>query len=89
MGWAALVAAVLVPLSYCTAKENAADDDKDKEEKSKKENSTPRRCVVNSKPGPLTVARENGITLETTGRAPDTLEAKLARGSERYGAKAK
>lgn len=70
-------------------KENAADEEKDKEEKSKKENSLPRRFIVNSKAGPLSAARENGITLETTGRAPDTMEAKMARGSERYGARAK
>jgi hypothetical protein len=70
-------------------KENAADDEKKDEEKKKENDKSPRRFIVNSKPGQLSAARQNGITLETTGRAPDTMEAKLARGSERYGARAK
>jgi hypothetical protein len=69
-------------------KENASDEDEKKDEK-KENDKLPRRFIVNSKAGILSAARQNGVTLETTGRAPDTMQAKLARGSERYGARTK
>jgi hypothetical protein len=42
---------------------------------------------VNTRPGPLSEARENGLEVVTTGNAPDTMLSKLARGNERYGSK--
>lgn len=70
-------------------KENASDEKDEKKEEKKENDKAPRRFIVNSKPGILTAARNSGVTLETTGRAPDTMQAKLARGSERYGARTK
>lgn len=79
-------------------KENASEEDDDKEKKEnaeedeedKKEKKNSKKVFkVNTKSGPLSQARENGLNsfIETTGRAPDTMEARLNRGNERYGAK--
>lgn len=67
-------------------KENATDEKK--EEKDGKENAVaPRTFKVNRKAGPISEARENGITVETSGRAPDTIATRLQRGVDRYGPK--
>ncbi len=42
---------------------------------------------VNSKPGPLTAAREAGQQVELSNSAPDTIEARQARAHARYGPK--
>lgn len=81
------------------AKKNAAEEEeekkkkenaeKDEAEKKAKENSktAPRVYRVNTSAGPLTQARENGMELQTVPATPDTLDARCARGNERYGPK--
>lgn len=76
-------------------KKNAMDEEEKKkanaaeEEAKKKANgkTAPRVYRVNSTPGPLTQARENGMELQTVPATPDTLDARCARGNERYGPK--
>lgn len=82
-------------------KDNAADDeDKDKEKKNKKNaeeeddedkkaKKNAKRFVVNSKPGPISQAREAGILVEVSNSAPETHEARAQRGRDRYGPKTK
>jgi hypothetical protein len=67
-------------------KENAEKEEKEESEK-KKENSKARIYRVNTAAGPLSVARENGIEIETTGGAPETRESRVARANARYGPK--
>ena len=66
-------------------KENAEKEEED-DKKEKKANS---KSVfrVNSKPGPLTAAREAGQQVELSNSTPDTIEARQARANARYGAK--
>jgi hypothetical protein len=69
-------------------KENASDEDDEKKKEKEKENSK-KTYKVNSAPGPISRAREAGVLVEVTNSAPDTQEAKLKRGQERYGARTK
>ena len=67
-------------------KENAASEDKDEEKKEKKEDRKNSKLYrVNTKSGVLSEARENGLEVATTGRVPETMTTKLARGNDRYG----
>jgi hypothetical protein len=68
-------------------KENEAKEKEEEEKKNKKNSISPRTYKVNTKPGIISEARENGITVETTGNEPDTMENRLSRGNERYGPK--
>lgn len=70
-------------------KENAAKEAEEAERKAK-ENSAPKKTYkVNSTPGPISKAREAGVLVEVTNSAPDTQDAKLKRGMDRYGPRTK
>ena len=79
-------------------KENAEDDEDDKKEKKKenaedekdedkkeKKNSVRKVFRVNNSAGPVSRARENGITFDTSDKMPETMDVRLNRGADRYG----